>query len=30
MRITAERTLAAPIDDVWSIVIDPERALNYM
>ena len=30
MRISAERILAAPIEDVWSIVTDPERALNYM
>jgi uncharacterized membrane protein len=30
MRITAHRILAAPIDDVWSIVTDPERVLNYM
>src|SRR5436305_14852742 len=30
MRVSAERILAAPIDDVWSIVTDPARALNYM
>jgi uncharacterized membrane protein len=30
MRVSADRVLAAPIDDVWSIVTDPERALSYM
>ena len=30
MRITGDRIVAAPIDDVWSIVTDPERVLNYM
>jgi uncharacterized membrane protein len=30
MRITGDRMLAAPIDDVWAIVTDPERVLNYM
>jgi uncharacterized membrane protein len=30
MRVGAERVLAAPIDDVWSIVTDPERVLGYM
>jgi uncharacterized membrane protein len=30
MRITADRLLNAPIEDVWAIVIDPERVLNYM
>jgi uncharacterized membrane protein len=30
MRINADRILPAPIEDVWSIVTDPERALNYM
>jgi uncharacterized membrane protein len=30
MRITGDRILAAPIEDVWSIVTDPERVLNYM
>jgi len=30
MRITADRVLAAPIDDVWSLVTDPERVLDYM
>jgi uncharacterized membrane protein len=30
MRTGAERVLAAPIEDVWSIVTDPERVLNYM
>jgi uncharacterized membrane protein len=30
MRINADRILPAPIEDVWSIVTDPERVLNYM
>jgi uncharacterized membrane protein len=30
MRINGERVLAAPIDDVWSIVTDPERVLGFM
>jgi uncharacterized membrane protein len=30
MRITGDRILAAPIDDVWSIVTDPERVLGYI
>src|SRR5690242_4748410 len=30
MRVNAERLLAAPIDDVWSIVTDPERVLSFM
>jgi len=30
MRVTGDRMLAAPIDDVWAIVTDPERVLNYM
>lgn len=30
MRVGAERTLVAPIEDVWAIVTDPERVLNYM
>jgi uncharacterized membrane protein len=30
MRITADRTVAAPIEDVWSLVTDPERVLTYM
>jgi uncharacterized membrane protein len=30
MRINADRLLPAPIEDVWSIITDPERALNYM
>jgi uncharacterized membrane protein len=30
MRITADKVLAAPIGDVWSIVTDPERVLGYM
>jgi uncharacterized membrane protein len=30
MRINHATTLAAPIEDVWAIVIDPERVLGYM
>jgi uncharacterized membrane protein len=30
MRIGADKLLAAPIEDVWAIVTDPERVLNYM
>jgi uncharacterized membrane protein len=30
MRVTSDAVLAAPIEDVWSIVTDPERALSYM
>lgn len=30
MRIAGHRLLAAPIDDVWSLVTDPERVLSYM
>src|ERR1700759_3214954 len=30
MRINADRLVSAPIEDVWAIVTDPERALNYM
>jgi uncharacterized membrane protein len=30
MRIGADTLLAAPIEDVWSIVTDPERVLSYM
>ncbi|HUK63551.1 MAG TPA: SRPBCC family protein [Dongiaceae bacterium] len=30
MRIGADKVLAAPIEDVWSIVTDPERVLSYM
>jgi uncharacterized membrane protein len=30
MRVNANRVLAAPIEDVWSIVTDPERVLAYM
>jgi uncharacterized membrane protein len=30
MRITGKRLVAAPIEDVWAIVTDPERVLNYM
>jgi uncharacterized membrane protein len=30
MRVSANRVLAAPIEDVWAIVTDPERVLSYM
>ncbi len=30
MRIAHNRLLAAPIEDVWSLVTDPERVLSYM
>ena len=30
MRVNGDRLLSAPIEDVWAIVSDPERALNYM
>jgi uncharacterized protein YndB with AHSA1/START domain len=30
MRITADRLLNAPIGDVWTIVTEPERVLDYM
>jgi uncharacterized membrane protein len=30
MRVASHAVLAAPIDDVWSIVTDPERVLSYM
>jgi uncharacterized protein YndB with AHSA1/START domain len=30
MRVNASRLLAAPIEDVWSIVTDPARVLGYM
>jgi uncharacterized membrane protein len=30
MRIAADKLLAAPIEDVWSIVTDPARVLSYM
>ena len=30
MRINGDTVLAAPIEDVWSIVTDPERVLGYM
>ena len=30
MRINGDKVLAAPIEDVWSIVTDPELVLGYM
>ena len=30
MRVTSDTVLAAPIEDVWSLVTDPERVLGYM
>ncbi len=30
MRVSADTVLAAPIEDVWSLVTDPERVLSYM
>ncbi len=30
MRIGSDTLLAAPIEDVWSIVTDPERVLSFM
>jgi uncharacterized membrane protein len=30
VRVGADRVLSAPIEDVWSIVTDPERVLGYM
>jgi uncharacterized membrane protein len=30
MRINHSTVLAAPIEDVWAIVTDPERVLDYM
>jgi uncharacterized membrane protein len=30
MRINGDTVLAAPIEDVWSIVTDPERVLSFM
>ena len=30
MRVNGDRLLAAPIEDVWAIVTDPERVLSYM
>jgi uncharacterized membrane protein len=30
MRVNHDTLLAAPIEDVWAIVTDPERVLDYM
>jgi uncharacterized membrane protein len=30
MRVSARATVSAPIESVWAIVSDPERALSYM
>ena len=30
MRVTSDIAVAAPVEDVWSIVTDPERVLSYM
>jgi uncharacterized membrane protein len=30
MRVSASTTVSAPIESVWAIVSDPERALSYM
>lgn len=30
MRVNGNTLLAAPIDDVWSLVTDPQRVLSYM
>jgi uncharacterized membrane protein len=30
MRINGDTVLAAPIEDVWALVTDPERVLSYM
>ncbi len=30
MRIADDITVAAPIEAVWSIIVDPERVLSYM
>src|SRR5947209_11954899 len=30
MRVSAGTTVSAPIESVWAIVCDPERALSYM
>src|SRR5947199_5216680 len=30
MRVSASTTVSAPLESVWAIVSDPERALSYM
>jgi uncharacterized membrane protein len=30
MRVSGDRLLTAPIEDVWALVTDPERVLNFM
>ena len=30
MRVTSDVAVAAPVQDVWSIIADPERVLSYM
>jgi uncharacterized membrane protein len=30
MRVSAKTVIAAPIEDVWAVVSDPERALSFM
>jgi uncharacterized membrane protein len=30
MRVSAKTTIAAPIEPVWAVVSDPERALSFM
>lgn len=30
MRVSASAVVAAPMDSVWAVVSDPERALSYM
>jgi len=30
MRVSAKTVVAAPIEAVWAVVSDPERALSFM